>query len=43
MMNYRQMFYCAALAMLSACGTADRKNVGTLIGALDDNAWKSSE
>lgn len=43
MMNYRQMFYCAALAMLTACGTADRKNVGTLIGALDDNAWKSSE
>lgn len=43
MMNYRQMFYCAALAMVTACGTADRKNVGTLIGALDDNAWKSSE
>ena len=29
--------------MLTACGTADRKSVGTLIGALDDNAWKSSE
>ena len=43
MMNYRQMFYCAALAMLTACGTADRKSVGTLIGALDDNAWKRSE
>ena len=43
MMNYRQMFYCAALAMLTACGTADRKSVGTLIGELDDNAWKSSE
>ena len=43
MMNYRQMFYCAALAMVTACGTADRKSVGTLIGAFDDNAWKSSE
>ena len=25
MMNYRQMLYCAALAMLTACGTADKK------------------
>lgn len=43
MMNYRQMLYCAALAMLTACGTADKKNVGTLIDGFDGEAWKNSE
>ena len=43
MKNYKQMLYCAALAMLTACSTADKKNTGKLIDALDDEAWKNSE
>ena len=43
MMNYKQMLYCAALAMFTACGTADKKNVGTLIDGFDGEAWKNSE
>ena len=42
-MNYKQMLYCAALAMFTACGTADKKNVGTLIDGFDGEAWKNSE
>ena len=29
--------------MLTACSTADKKNTGKLIDALDDEAWKNSE
>ena len=43
MMTYKQMLYGAALAMLMACNTADKKNTGKLIDALDDEAWKKSE
>lgn len=43
MMNYKQMLYCAALAMLMACNTADKKNTGKLVDALDDEAWTKSE
>lgn len=42
-MNYKQMLYCATLALLTACSTADKKNAGKLIDALDSEAWKKSE
>ena len=40
MMNYKQMLYCATLALLTACSTADKKNAGKLIDALDSEAWE---
>lgn len=42
-MNYKKTFYCAALVLLAACSPADKQNVGQLIDALDDEAWKNSE
>lgn len=42
-MKCKKLFYCAALAMLMACNTAEKKDAVRLVDAFDDEAWKTSE